>query len=462
MASDNSRSSGQKVRYSGNDKPRPLFDNAPVAYFTLTSEGIINKVNNLGAELLGLKKSELINKVFSQFILNQDLKKFKLCRVNLIESRRNQSCEARIFRSDGSIVFSRFDFSIVRIGDIDEILVVLFDISYHKQIEDTQSFLLGNSWSDRSRDFFQILVKYLAETLIADYVCIDQLLDNVRAENIAVYSNGHLDDNIRYTLKDTPCGKISGARVCTFPSNVRYLFPKDKVLQDLEAESYVGITLWGTNGSRIGHIAVISRKPLASTIVAETILKQVSIRAAAELEFRLLIRKVNRTFTALEKCSLAVQNAFDEKSLLNKVCQIIVDDCGFAMVWIGYAERNEPKSITPVASAGFEKGYLETLNLTWADEERGRGPTGYTIRTGEINMCRNMLTDPKFKPWREEAKKRGYASSIVFPLSSNDKTFGAVSIYSREADPFKEDEIRLLAKLTNDLAQGIAALRLRR
>jgi GAF domain-containing protein len=229
----------------------------------------------------------------------------------------------------------------------------------------------------------------------------------------------------------------------------------------MKAESYVGITLLGTSGAPIGIIALISRKPLESTLIAETVLKQVSIRAAAELEFRLLIRKVNRTFKALEKSSIAMQKAADESSLLNEVCQIIVDDCGFAMVWIGYAGEDSRKTIIPVASAGFDKGYLETLNLTWADEERGNGPTGTAIRTGKIRMCRNMLTDPKFKPWREEAIKRGYSSSIVFPLTSHNHVFGAVTIYSSETDPFKEDEIRLLSKLTDDLAHGISAIRLK-
>jgi GAF domain-containing protein len=77
-------------------------------------------------------------------------------------------------------------------------------------------------------------------------------------------------------------------------------------------------------------------------------------------------------------------------------------------------------------------------------------------------MCKNMRTDPRFGPWREHALKRGYESSIVFPLKSNERTFGAVTIYSKHPNPFKTDEIRLLTKLTNDLAQGILSIRLRK
>jgi PAS domain S-box-containing protein len=72
-----------------------------------------------------------------------------------------------------------------------------------------------------------------------------------------------------------------------------------------------------------------------------------------------------------------------------------------------------------------------------------------------------MLTDPQFAPWRGEAVKRGYASSIVFPLFSNGEVFGELTIYSRDPDPFSEDEIKLLAELSSDLAYGISLLRLR-
>jgi PAS domain S-box-containing protein len=131
------------------------------------------------------------------------------------------------------------------------------------------------------------------------------------------------------------------------------------------------------------------------------------------------------------------------------------------MVWIGYAENDEDKTVRPVAHAGFEEGYLETMRLTWADSERGRGPTGTAIRTGQPSICRNMLTDPAFLPWREAAIKRGYASSLVVPLKEDDKSFGAITIYSREPDAFSEGEVSLLTELAADLTYGIGTLRVR-
>jgi PAS domain S-box-containing protein len=173
------------------------------------------------------------------------------------------------------------------------------------------------------------------------------------------------------------------------------------------------------------------------------------------------LNRLNRTLRAISNCNQAMLVAENEAELMEAVCKIVVEDCGHAMVWIGFAENDEAKSVQPVASAGFEDGYLQTLNITWADTKRGRGPTGTAIRTGQISACRNMLTDPAFKPWRAEAIKRGYASSIVLPLVTDSQPFGALTIYSTDPDPFSDDEINLLSELSRDLAFGITALRLK-
>ncbi|HEY3321340.1 MAG TPA: ATP-binding protein [Planctomycetota bacterium] len=173
------------------------------------------------------------------------------------------------------------------------------------------------------------------------------------------------------------------------------------------------------------------------------------------------LRRLNRTLKALSNSSQALMRLSDEASYLKESCRIVVEDCGHSMMWIGTAENDEIKSVRPVAFAGFEAGYLETLRLTWADTERGRGPTGTCIRTGKLATCRNMLTDPNFKPWREEAVKRGYASSAAFPLLAGERAFGAMTIYFQDPDPFSDAELQLLTELANDLAYGMGALRMR-
>ena len=170
-------------------------------------------------------------------------------------------------------------------GTLMEFQAVGFDITDRKLTEETLLFLLQRFSSYPEKNFFESLARYLAETLNVDYVCIDRLHgDCLVARTLAVYHDGKFEDNVEYSLKDTPCGDVVSRQICVFPKDVRSLFPKDAALQDLQAESYVGTTLWSFDMKPIGLIAVIGRRPLANPALTESILKLVSIRAAAELE----------------------------------------------------------------------------------------------------------------------------------------------------------------------------------
>ena len=171
------------------------------------------------------------------------------------------------------------------------------------------------------------------------------------------------------------------------------------------------------------------------------------------------LRKLNMTLSAISKSSQAMNQVKDETEYLKKVCNIVVEDTDFSMVWIGYANEDELKTIRPVASAGFNDKFPSEIKLNW--DETGCGPTGIAIRTRKVGMYGNVFTDPAYEPWREEALKYGFASSIVFPLIDGEKAFGAITIYSKEPDSFMNDEVQLLSKLASDLAHGITTIRLR-
>jgi PAS domain S-box-containing protein len=183
--------------------------------------------------------------------------------------------------------------------------------------------------------------------------------------------------------------------------------------------------------------------------------RDISERKKAEEE----LLQVNRALKALTQCNEAMVRASEESDLLERVCRLLVEVGGFRLVWVGYAEQDEAKSVRPVAHAGYEEGYLATLNLTWADEERGRGPTGTAIRTGQPCVARNLLEDPKVAPWRAEATRRGYASSIALPLIADGRTLGALTLYSQAVEAFHGKEVSLLENLAADLAFGIHTLR---
>ena len=171
--------------------------------------------------------------------------------------------------------------------------------------------------------------------------------------------------------------------------------------------------------------------------------------------------RANRALQALNHCRQILVTAQDEQELMDSLCRLLVAEGGYRLVWIGFAETDAGKNVRPVAQAGLDTGYLESLRITWADTGLGCGPTGAAIRTGQPAIARQIAHDPVFAPWRAAALAHGYASSIALPLRGEDACLGALNLYAAEPDAFDPAEVEWLAGLANDLAFGLLTLRQR-
>jgi response regulator RpfG family c-di-GMP phosphodiesterase len=184
---------------------------------------------------------------------------------------------------------------------------------------------------------------------------------------------------------------------------------------------------------------------------------EVSVRKRAEEQ----LSKINLELTMLSDCIHAVVRATDEQSLIERICQIIIDVGGYEMAWVGFAEQNSDKNVRPVARMGRDDGFFETINISWGDCDRGRGPTGTAIRSGMPVVNANTAENTTINFLREAMLERNFKSSIALPLKYENKVLGVLTIYAREPQAFDTSEADRLMGLANDLAYGICALRTR-
>jgi len=194
--------------------------------------------------------------------------------------------------------------------------------------------------------------------------------------------------------------------------------------------------------------------------VAHDITKRMQTEAAL-VEREAALRRANRALRVLKECDEALLRATNEAELLAPVCRIVVESGGARMAWVGFPENDAKKTVRPMASAGDGIDYLKNARIEWADTALGRGPTGSAIRNREVNICYDVATDPRMKPWRKEQLQRGYAASIALPLLWEDRCMGALTIYSPERDAFNDEEIELFKQLAGDLTFGLISLRTR-
>jgi len=103
------------------------------------------------------------------------------------------------------------------------------------------------------------------------------------------------------------------------------------------------------------------------------------------------------------------------------------------------------------------------LKISWGDNEYGQGPAGTAIRTRQPSIVSNVMTDPKFAPWREKAVKSGYMALMAIPLisSADNRAIGSLNVYTDQPQTFSGDEIVLMKELANDLATGIIIIKSR-
>lgn len=173
------------------------------------------------------------------------------------------------------------------------------------------------------------------------------------------------------------------------------------------------------------------------------------------------IQHANRALAALSAVNSSLVHAADENELLENICQAIVQQRGYQLAWVGYAQQDESRSIRIMAHASNNGGLPNTMQPVWAENERGMIPSGQAIRSGETQLCQDIANDPHYSPWREEAIRLGYLSSIALPLMDEGSVFGVLAVYSNEVNAFIPSEISLLEEVASDLAFGVHGLHIR-
>ena len=419
-----------------------LYDFAPIGYLTLGRDSTIQQANLTVTKLLDVNRSRLQGMQFKQFVFPADYRIIDDLLDTVYTTRVPGNCELRLLADPfkQSIANPVLSLRIVRleaaISDADYTCrIILSDITAQKVTEED----LRKS----ERNLRSITEQIEEVVIVADYK--------------GVISNVSL---IVETMFGLSRDEVVGHSFTEFmadddiPAALKVL--SDTVLYK-RAKQVVEFKLKRKNGLLFDAAIHLQYYHDADQSGFICVIWDITEQKKAKVE----LHRLNRALVATNSCNLAVIHATNEIELLQNICSIMVDIGGYRMAWVGYAEHDEEKSVRPIAHSGFEDGYLETVKISWEDTEFGQGPTGIAIRTGEPFVMRDIQYDPKFKPWRSDGLKRGYASSQSLPLKRDNEVFGAITIYSELQNAFSADETILLTALADNLAYGITMLRTR-
>ncbi|KQV91302.1 histidine kinase [Massilia sp. Root351] len=160
----------------------------------------------------------------------------------------------------------------------------------------------------RGDEFLRTLVRDLAQALDVTYVIAGRVIRMADGEGIrtlAVWGGADFLPNMEYSLLHTPCQDVTDQTMCFHACGIQADYPKDTLLVDMKAESYIGMPMIDTEGKTLGILSAIDTKAIDENkrLLALSLLSIFAARCAAELQHQdreeLLEHKVQQRTEAL-------------------------------------------------------------------------------------------------------------------------------------------------------------------
>jgi len=132
---------------------------------------------------------------------------------------------------------------------------------------------------------FQAAVASLARMLEVSCAFVSENIPEKpgSVRTLAFLVDGELVENVEYELQGTPCEVVYEEDMCFVEKDIQRLYPKDEMLVEMGAVSYVGIPFSSSSGKRLGHFGLIHTKPLEPNIHKRSIFRVFSAMVGAEL-----------------------------------------------------------------------------------------------------------------------------------------------------------------------------------
>ena len=166
------------------------------------------------------------------------------------------------------------------------------------------------------------------------------------------------------------------------------------------------------------------------------------------------IAYLNRVYAMLRGITTLIVRVRDRDELYREACRIAVEDGGFRMALMGTVDA-EAEKVIPVALAGEDEKLLSAVREILAASKGA--PTimaARAIREKKPVVSNDSQHDSAVTHGGKHAEF-GVGSMAIFPLLVADVAVGMLSLYANESEFFQEEEMKLLAELTSNVAFAI-------
>jgi len=270
---------------STEDQFRSLFENSNDAVLLSTPEGIIEAANPEACRIFDRTEEEICQVGRAGLVDTTDPRL-----VAFLEKReqvgRAQS-ELTLQRKDGTKFLGEVSSAFYKDSSgVTKATVIIGNITERKHAEETLRHITEGTAGSTGEEFFRSLAQRLANALEVRYCFVAECTDETktRVRMLAFWATDNFADNVEYPLRGTPCESVIAGSACAYPDRLQKLFPEDKDLVALGAQSYAAVPAVNLAGEVLGHLVVIDDKPRVFGDREFSILRIFATRVGAELE----------------------------------------------------------------------------------------------------------------------------------------------------------------------------------
>jgi len=274
---------------------RALFESATDGIVILSPQWEFVDLNPAACEFMGYARDELIGKPMTSVFSMEELE------ANPLRDRQWTRVERTLNRKDGRP--RAIELQAAPMADGNSLLIAR-DISARRRHEQMVMNIARGVSAELGEAFFQSLVGHLARELEADYAFVAELVQPGadRFRTLAFVADGAGAPNFDYPVEGSPCAVALDRRgTVIFPSGAAHQFPEDAGLARLGVEAYVGTSLIAADGSVLGILVVMHRRPIERGPFWGSMIEIFGARAAAEIERARAEARVRQTNETLEQ-----------------------------------------------------------------------------------------------------------------------------------------------------------------
>ncbi len=245
-------------------------------------------VNDRFVEVIGYRREEVIGRTSLELGLWVDLSRRQAIIEAIETGQKVRDFECTFRNRSGAHLTMLTSIECIVLGGERCLLGINHDITRRKRTEDAFRALAAGTSLAPADEFFPHLARSLAEIFGTRYAILAEQCPGKpdRATTLGVTADGRKQPNFERALSASPCADALSAGFVQIPERVQERFPEDKLMQDLEVESYFGLAIQDSQRQPIGLIAILHDTALQPSPEVEPILRLFAESAGAELERR--------------------------------------------------------------------------------------------------------------------------------------------------------------------------------